>query len=234
MPFRNIEVSLFLSSPFLIFDEDPEKWWYTTIVYKAVTETLHAVSTIWGVALPIISISNSRWRSWRMTIYNYRIKSCHWNTSHRFDILRCRFSCHVHFKKSRKILTIDDIQQSYIKLLLKHFIPFRQIEVSLFLSSLFQTLDEDLDNWWYTTIVKKLSLKHFTSFWHIEVSLFLSSAFQKINENPDKRWYTTIVYKAVTEILHGLLTKWGVAFPVFSISNIRWRSWQMMIYNNRI
>ena len=193
-PFQKSEVPLLLSSPFQIIHEDPDNWWYTSILYKAVTETLHAVSTIWGVALPVISISNSRWRSWRMIIYNYRIKSCHWNTSRRFDILRSRFSCDLHFKKSRKILTIDDIQQSYIKLLLKHFIPFRQIEVSLFLSSLFQTLDED----------------------------------------PDKWWYRTIVNKAVTETIHVVLTNWGVAFPVICISKNRWRSWQMMIYNNRI
>ena len=152
--FQKGEVPLLLSSLFQIIHEVPDNWWYTTIGYKAVTETLHAP----------------------------------------FDKLRCRFSCHLHFKNSMKILTIVDIQQSYINLLLKHFMPFP----------------------------------------HIEVSLFLSSPFQIIHEDPDNWWYTTIVYKAATEKLHGLLTKWGVAFPVLSDSNIRWRSWQLMIYNNRI
>ena len=173
-----------------------------------------------------------------------------------------------------KILTNGDIQQSYIKLSLKHFTHFRHIEVSLFLSSPFQKIDEDPDNWWYTTILYRTVTEKFHTVSVIEVSLFLSSPFQIIYKNPDnwwyarivfkavtetlharltnwnvfflsspfqvidedadKWWYKTIVYKAVTETLHGLLTNWVVAFPVISISNVRWRSWQMMIYTNRI
>ena len=193
IPFRRIEVSLFLSSPFQLADEDPENWWYTTTVYKAVTETLHALSTNWGVNFPVISFSIIPWRSWQLMIYNNRIQSCYCNTSRTLDKVRCRFSCHLHFKYSVKILTIDDIQHSYIRLLLQHF----------------------------------------TAFWQNEVSLFLSSPFQKFNEDPDNWWYTTIVYKAVTETLHDLSTNCGVAFPVTSISNNRWRCWQMMINSNR-
>ena len=144
-PFRQFEVSIFLSSPFQIFDEHPDNWWYTTIVFKAVTETLLAFSTNWGVAFPVICSSFNRWRSWQLMIYNKRIKSCYWNTWSPFDKLRCRFSCHLHFKYSMKILTIDNIRQSYIKLLLKHLTPFRQIVVSLFLSSAFQITDENPD-----------------------------------------------------------------------------------------
>ena len=153
-PFREIEVSTLLSTPFQIVYEDHDKWWYTTIVYKAVTKSLHVLLTNWG----------------------------------------CRFSCRLHFKQLMKILTIDDIQQSYRKLWLKHFMPS----------------------------------------WQIELSLFLASPFQKTDEDPDNWWYATIVYKAVTGTLHALLTHWGVGFPVISISNFRWRSWQMMIFNNRI
>ena len=178
-----------------------------------------------------------------------------------------------------KILTNGDIQQSYIKLLLKHFMPSWQIEVSLFLSSPFQTFDKDPDKWWLTTIVSytklllkyftpfrqlevsfschlhfnfsmriqtnddiqqsyiKVLLKHFTTFRHIEVSLFLSSPLLKVDEDPDNWWYTTIIFKDFTETLHAISTNWSVAFPVISISNMRWRSWQMrqmMINNNRI
>ena len=150
--------------------------------------------------------------------------------------MRCRFSCHLHFKYSVKILTNDDKQQSFIKLLLRYFVPSWQSEVSLFLSSPFQKFDDDPDQWLYTPIVlyTKLLFKHFTPFRQIEVSLFLSSPFQRFGEDPDKWWYKTIVYKAVTETLHGLLTYWAVAFPVICISKNRWRSWQSMIYNNRI
>ena len=174
-----------------------------------------------------------------------------------------------------KIPTIDDILQSDKKLLLKHFIFFRIFGVLLFLSTPFQIIGEDLDNWWYTTIVIeavtevlhalstklrwrfscdlyfiqsmkilinddiqqsyiKLSLKHFTALWHIEVSIFLSSLFQIIEEIPDNWWYTAIVYKAVAETLHALPTNWSVAFPVISFSRNRWRSWQMINYNNCI
>ena len=54
-----------------------------------------------------------------------------------------------------KIPTIDDIQQSYIQLSLKHFTFFRKIGVSLFLSTPFQIIDEDPDSWWYTTILRR-------------------------------------------------------------------------------
>ena len=155
MPSRHIEVSVFLSSPFQINGEDPNKWWSSTIVYKAVTETLHALLTNWGVAFPVISISNIRRKTWQMMIFNNRIKSCYWNTSCPLDKLKCRFSCHLHFKYSAKNLTNDDIQQSYKKLLLKHFTPSWQIEVSLFLSSSFQIFGEKPDKWWYSTIVHK-------------------------------------------------------------------------------
>ena len=130
MPSWQNEVSLFLSSSFQIFGEDHDKWWYSTNVYKAVTETLHAFLTNWVVAFPIISISNNPWGSWQLMIKNNRIYSCYWNTSCPLDKLRCRFSCHLHFKYSVKILTNDDIQQSYIKQSLKHFMSFGQIEVS--------------------------------------------------------------------------------------------------------
>ena len=93
-----------------------------------------------------------------------------------------------------KILTIGDMQESYLKRLLKHFMPFWQFEMSLFLSSPIQVIDEDPDHWWYKAIVNK----------------------------------------AFTETLHGLLTNWGVAFPVISISNNRWRFRQMVIYTNRV
>ena len=313
--FRQNELSLFLSSPFQIFHENPDNWWYTTIVYRAVTATLHAVSTNCVVAFLVISISNNRWRCWQMTINSNRKYSCYWNTSRPFDKFRCHFSCHLHFKYSMKILRIDHIQQPYIKLLLEHFTPFRQIEVSIFLSSPFQMFDEDPDNWWYTTIVYKavtatlhafstnwgvafpvisssinwwrswelmmynkrikscywntsglfdnfwcqfschlhfkysmkiltiddiqqsyikLLLKHFMPFRQFEVSFFLSSPFQLIDEDPQKWWYTTIVYEAVTGTIHAVSTNWGVDFPLISISNIPWRSWQLMIYNNRI
>ena len=155
MPFRQIEVSLFLSSPFQLIDEDPENWCYTTNVYEAVTETLHAVSTNCGVTFLVICILNKRWRSWQMMINSNHKNSCYWNTSRPFDISRCHFSCQLHFKYSMKILTIDDIQQSYTKLFLQHFTPFRQTELSIFLSSPFQLFHEDPDNWWYTTIVYK-------------------------------------------------------------------------------
>ena len=150
--------------------------------------------------------------------------------------MRCRFSCHLLSKKWLKILTSDDLQQSYIKLLLKHFMPSWQIEVSLFLSSSFQIVDEDPEKWWYTPIVSytKLLFKHFTTFRQIEVSLLLSSPFQTIDEDPHNWWYSTIVYKAVTKALHTLSTSWGVAFPVISFSNNRWRSWQLVICKNRI
>ena len=192
--FRQKELSLFLSSPFQIFGEDPVNWWYTTIVYKAVSETLRDLSTKWVVAIPVISISNNRWKCWQMTINSNRNYCCYWSTSSPFDNLRCHFSCHLHFKYSMKILTIDGIQQSYTKLLLQHFATFRQKELSLFLSSPFQIFGEDPVNW----------------------------------------CYTTIVYKAVSETLRDLSTKWVVAFPVISISNLPWKSWQLMIYNNRI
>ena len=71
-PFRHIEFSLFLSSPFQVFGEDPDKWWKTTIVCKAVAETLHALSTNWSVAFPVISISKYRWRSGQLVIYKNR------------------------------------------------------------------------------------------------------------------------------------------------------------------
>ena len=154
-PSRKIEGSLLRSSPFQTFAEDPDNWGYTKNVFKAVTETLHAFSTNWGAAFPVISSSINRWRSWELMIYNKRIKSCYWNTSKPFDNLGCQFSCHLHFNYSMTILTIDDIQQSYLKLLLNHFTPFRQTEVSLSPSSVFQIVDEDLENWWYTTIVYK-------------------------------------------------------------------------------
>ena len=186
-------MSIFLSSPFQVFDEDPDNWWYTTIVYKAVTETLRDLSTKWGVAFPVISISNNRWRCWQMTINSNRNYSCYWKTSSPFDNLRCQFSCHLHFKYSMKILTIDGIQQSYTKLLLQHFATFRQNELSL----------------------------------------FLSSPFQIFHENPDNWWDTTIVSKAVTATIHAVLTNYGIAFLVISISNIRWKLWQMMIDSNR-
>ena len=150
---RQNEVSVFLSSPFQIFGEDPDNWWYTTNVYKAVTETLHAVSTICGVTFLVISISKKRWRSRQLMINSNREQSCYWNTSRSFDKLRCHFSCHLQFKYSMKILTINDIQQTYIKPLLKHFMPFQQTELSLFMSSPVQLIDEDPENWWYTTIV---------------------------------------------------------------------------------
>ena len=192
-PFRQFLVSIFLSSPFQIFDEDPDNWWYTTIVYKAVTETLHALSTNWGVFFPVISISINRWRSPELMIENNRIWSCYWNNSRRFNKLRCRFSSHLYFNYSMKILTIDVIRQSYIKLLVKHFTPFRQIELSFFLSSPIQLFHEDPDSWWDTSIVSK----------------------------------------AVTATLHAVLTNCGIAFLVISISNIRWRCWQMTINSNR-
>ena len=185
-PFQQIEMSFFLSSPFQLFHEDLDNWWNTSIVSKAVTATLHALSTNWGVDFFVISISNNRWRSRQLMIQKNCIQSCYWNTSGFFDKLRCHFSCHLHFKYSMKIPTIDDIRQSYIKLLLKHFTPFQQIEVSFFLSSPLHLIDEDPENWWFTTNVKK----------------------------------------AVTETLQALSTIWGVNFPVLSISNNRWRSWQ--------
>ena len=186
-------MSFFLSSPFQLVHENPDNWWYTTIVYRAVTATLHDVSTNCGVAFLVISISNIRWRCWQMTINSNRNYSCYWNTSSPFDNLRCHFSCHLHFKCSMKILTIDGIQQSYTKLLLQQFATFRQNELSLFLSSPFQIFGEDPDNW----------------------------------------WYTTIVYRAVTATLHAVSTNCGVAFLFISISNKRWRCWQMTINNNR-
>ena len=159
MSLWQIEVLLFLSSPFQIFGEDPDKWWYSTIVYKAVTETLHALLTNWGVAFPVIFISEIRWRCWQMMILNNRIQSCHWDTLCPLDKLRCRFFCHLYFNYSMKILTVGDTQVSYLKLLLKHLTPFRQIEVSTLLSSPFQVIDEDHDKWWYTTIVYKAVTK---------------------------------------------------------------------------
>ena len=57
MPFWQIEMSLFLSSPFQVIDEDADKCWYKTIVYKAVTETFHGLLKNWDVAFPVISIS---------------------------------------------------------------------------------------------------------------------------------------------------------------------------------
>ena len=147
MPFRQIEVLLFLSSPFQLIDEDPENWWYTGNVYEAVTETLHGLSTNRGVTFPVISFSKNWWRCWQMTINSNRNYSCYWNTSSPFDNLSCQFSCHLHFKYSMKILTIDGIQQSYTKLLLQHFATFRQNEVSLSLSSPFQIFAEDADKW---------------------------------------------------------------------------------------
>ena len=188
-------MSLFLSSPFQLIDEDPEKWWYTTIVRRAVTELIHALSTNWGCFCCHLQFKYSMKILTNDDIHqSYRIQSCYLNTSHPVDKLRCRFYCHLHFKQSMKTLTIDDIQQSHIKLLLKHFIFF----------------------------------------WQIEVSLFLSSPFQFIDEDPHSWYYSTIVYKAVTKALHAVWTNWGVAFLVISVSNNRWRSWQLMIYNNRI
>ena len=151
-PFQQTEVSLFLSPPFQLIDEDPDYWCYTTIVYKAVSETLHAISTNWGVALPFISISDDRWWSWETMINTIVIKAV-------------TETLHI----------------------------FRQIEVPIFLSSPFPTIDEDPDNWWYTTIVNK----------------------------------------AVTALLHAVSTNCGVAFLVISISNNRWRCWQMTINSNR-
>ena len=181
-PFRQIEVPLLLSSLFQKIDEDPDNRWYTTIVYKAVTETLHGLLTNWGVAFPVISISNNRWRFRQMVIYTNRVvyktvtETFHtvsenelslflsspfqilgedphnwWYSTivykavtkalHAFSTEWGRFSCHLYFKQSMKNLTIGDIQKSYIKLLLKHFMPSWQIEVSLFLSSPFQIFD---------------------------------------------------------------------------------------------
>ena len=148
--------------------------------------------------------------------------------------MRCRFSCHLHFKYSVKIMTNDDTQQTYIKLLLKHFMPFWQIEVSLFLSSPFHIIDEYPDKWWFTTIVWKPVVQHFTPFRKIRVSLFLSSPFQVFVEDPDNWYNTKIVYKAVCKTLHTQSTNWGADFPVCSISKNRWRSRQLMIYNKRI
>ena len=148
-------MTLFLPSPFQKFDEDPDKWWYTTFVYKAVTETLHAVSTYWMVAFPAISIQNIRWRFWQLMIYNNRIWNCYWNTSCPSNNLGCRFSCHLHLNYSINILTIGDIQESYKKPSLKHFTPHWHIEVLLFLSSPLQIINEDPDDWCYTTIVSK-------------------------------------------------------------------------------
>ena len=155
MPPRQFEVSLLLSSAFQKIDEAPDNWWQTTIAYKAATETLHGLLTKWGVAFPVFSISNIRWRSWQMMRYNNRIKSCYWNTSRRFDKLRYCFSCRLHFQYSIKILIIDDIQQSFLKLLLKHLTAFQIIWGSLLLSSPFQIIHEGPDNWWYTTIIYK-------------------------------------------------------------------------------
>ena len=188
MPFWQTEVSLFLSSPFQKFDEDPDNWWYTTIVFKFVTETLHALSTKWAFAFAVISSSINRSISRQLVIYKNRIKNCYWNTSRPFDKLRCRFSCHLHFKKSMKILTVDDIQQSYKKLLLKHFMPFWQTEVSLFLSSRSQIFGEDPVEWWWTTIVyevdtqtiQALSKKLAVVFAVISISINRSTSWQLV------------------------------------------------------
>ena len=148
-PFQKGEVPLLLSSLFQIIHEVPDNWWYTTIGYKAVTETLHAP----------------------------------------FDKLRCRFSCHLHFKNSMKILTIVDIQQSYINLLLKHFMPFPHIEVSLFLSSPFLIFDEDPDNWWYTTIVCKAVTETFHA---VSTSRGVTFPVICISKNRGRSWQLMI------------------------------------------
>ena len=148
--------------------------------------------------------------------------------------MRGRFYCYLLFKYSLEILTIDNIQQSYKKLLLKHFTPFRHIEVTIFLSSPFPTLDEDPDNLCCTTTVNKAvteTLQAPSTNWGVA---FLSSPFQLFDEDTWNWRFTTNVYQAVTETLHALSTNWVVSFPVISISKIRWSSWQLLIYNNRI
>ena len=140
-PFRDIEVSTLLSTPFQIIYEDHDNWWYTTIVYKAVTKSLHVLLTNWG----------------------------------------CRFSCHLHFKQLMKILTIYDIQQSYIKVSLKHFRPSWQDELSLFLSSPFQIFGEDPDKWWFSTNLYKAvteTLHALLTNWGVAFSVISSSIIQ--------------------------------------------------------
>ena len=127
-------MSLFLLSPFQKIDEDLDNWWYAREVYKIVLGTLHALLTNWGVAFPVISISKNRWSSWQLMIYNNRFQSFYWNTSRHIDKLRCRFFLSSPFQK------IDEDPDkwwqttivSYTKLFLKHFMPYRQIKVSLF------------------------------------------------------------------------------------------------------
>ena len=191
MAFWQIEVSLFLSSPLQLIDENTDNWWYATILYKDGTDTLDAFSEGWGAASPVISISNNPYTkvpdNWWYTTIGYKAVT---ETLHApFDKLRCRFSCHLHFKNSMKILTIVDIQQSYINLLLKHFMPFPHIEVSLFLSSPFLIFDEDPDNWWYTTIVCKAVTETFHA---VSTSRGVTFPVICISKNRGRSWQLMI------------------------------------------